>query len=175
MKHSRKHKHKRRHKRHNKTVKRHRHREILLPTTTPLQVRKVSNKIAHQFVPGSYSPTINQQLVTLVTTTLTLIVVKNRSLDFFPKKLVFGLVWLGNRSYSIYLVHLPIIYLLMNSPHFHSIVPKGEVLKFCLLIFLSFLVGHMAYTKIEMRYRESHDHTNTKTDLLKIFICFISP
>jgi peptidoglycan/LPS O-acetylase OafA/YrhL len=114
---------------------------------------------------------MNQQLVTLVTTTLTLIVVKNRSLDFLPKKLIFGLVWLGNRSYSIYLVHMPIIYLLLNSPHFHSIVPKGEVLKFCLLVFLSLLVGHMAYTKVEMRYRESHDHTNTKSDLLKIFIC----
>ena len=65
MKHSRKHKHKRRNKRHNKTIKHHRHRDILLPTSTPLQVRKISNKIAHQFVPGSYSPTINQQLVTL--------------------------------------------------------------------------------------------------------------
>jgi hypothetical protein len=67
MKHSRKHRrrHKRDKKRHNKTVKKHHHREILLPTTTPLQVRKVSNKIARQLVPGSYSPTINKQLVTL--------------------------------------------------------------------------------------------------------------
>jgi hypothetical protein len=66
MKHSKKHRHKiRRHKKQNKTVKRHHHREILLPTTTPLQVRKVSNKIARQLVPGSYSPTINKELVSL--------------------------------------------------------------------------------------------------------------
>jgi len=63
MKKSRKHKHKYK-KGNNKTVKRH-HREIILPTTTPLQVRKVSNKIAHQLVPGSYSPTVNEELITM--------------------------------------------------------------------------------------------------------------
>jgi hypothetical protein len=68
MKHSRKHKHrhKRDKKKHNKTIKhRHHHREIIVPTTTPLQVRKLSNKIARKLVPGSYSPTINKELVTL--------------------------------------------------------------------------------------------------------------
>jgi len=66
MKHSKKHRHRhKKHKKHGKTVKRHHHRDILLPTTTPLQVRKVSNKIARQLVPGSYSPTINKELVTL--------------------------------------------------------------------------------------------------------------
>ena len=66
MNKTRKHKRdKKRHKRKNKTVKRNHYREILLPTRTPLQVRKVSNKIAHQIVSGSYSPTINKQLVTL--------------------------------------------------------------------------------------------------------------
>jgi hypothetical protein len=68
MKHSRKHKHKKhsKTKRHHKTKKHHHHdNDILLPTTTPLKVRKISNKIARQLVPGSYSPTINKQLVTL--------------------------------------------------------------------------------------------------------------
>jgi len=62
MKHSRKHRHKKdkkNKKKNNKTVKHHYHREIRLPTT-PLQVRKVS-----QLVPGSYSPTINKELITL--------------------------------------------------------------------------------------------------------------
>lgn len=63
MKKSRKHKHKHK-KRHNKTVKHH-YREIILPTTTPLQIRKVSDKIARQLVPDSYSPTINKELITM--------------------------------------------------------------------------------------------------------------
>lgn len=153
---------------------------ILFLTTQETPKRELSNSYRCVTIVAPYflvfilfgSFRMNQQLVMLVTTTLTLIVVKNRSLNFFPKKLIFGLVWLGNRSYSIYLVHMPIIYLLMNSPHFHFIAPKDEALEFCLLIFLSLFVGHMAYTKVEMRYRENHDHTNTKSDLLKVFIYF---
>jgi hypothetical protein len=61
----RRHRHRRDKKRHNKTIKRHHHREIILPTTTPLQIRKVSNKIAHKLIPNSYSPTINKDLVTM--------------------------------------------------------------------------------------------------------------
>lgn len=68
MSKSRKHKHikgrsKEKRKR-NRTIKRVR-REIIVPTSTPLVVRKVSNKIAQGLVPGSYAPTINQELVTL--------------------------------------------------------------------------------------------------------------
>jgi hypothetical protein len=57
-------KEKRKHKR-GRTIKHHRHREIIVPTSTPLNIRKISNKIARKLVPGSYAPTINQQLVTL--------------------------------------------------------------------------------------------------------------
>ena len=46
---------------HEKTVKHP--KKIVIPTKTPLQIRKVSNKIANSL--GSYSPTINKDLVTL--------------------------------------------------------------------------------------------------------------
>jgi hypothetical protein len=60
MKHSRKH-----HRgKHNKTKKRVK-RDIILHSTTPMEVVRISNKIAGQIVPGSYSPTINKELVTL--------------------------------------------------------------------------------------------------------------
>lgn len=41
-------------------------REIKIPTTTPQNVRKISNKIASQIIHKSYSPSINNELVTLV-------------------------------------------------------------------------------------------------------------
>jgi hypothetical protein len=68
MSKSRKHRHKKEKRRHKRrTIKHHhdRHREIIVPTSTPLNIRKVSNKIARKLVPGSYAPTINQELVTL--------------------------------------------------------------------------------------------------------------
>ena len=62
MKKSRKHKH-RKHRKHNKTFK-HRNK-IIVPNSTPLDIRKISNKIARRATNKSYAPTINDQLVTL--------------------------------------------------------------------------------------------------------------
>jgi hypothetical protein len=48
---------------HNKTVKRG--REIILPSKTPTKVRAISNRIAGKIQSRSYSPTINNELVSL--------------------------------------------------------------------------------------------------------------
>jgi hypothetical protein len=78
MKKTRKHRRYRKNK--NKKTIRHSHRhELVIPSSTPVQVRKISNKINAALIKdsfdltkgrfasktGSYSPTINQQLVTL--------------------------------------------------------------------------------------------------------------
>ena len=51
----------------NKTIK---HRYLNIPSSTPLEIRKVSNKISHQLSyhnkKGSYAPTINRELVPLM-------------------------------------------------------------------------------------------------------------
>ena len=75
MKKSRRHKHKdkkdkkdnknKKDKKYNKTVKRKRR---IIPSNTPSKIRKISNKIAASFTnyrKGSYSPTVNKELVTL--------------------------------------------------------------------------------------------------------------
>jgi hypothetical protein len=57
------------HKKRNKTVKAKTHsknREIILRSKTPLKIRKESNRIARGLTQNSYSPTINKELVTLV-------------------------------------------------------------------------------------------------------------
>ena len=64
MKKTKKHKHKNEKKR--KTVKRHRYKElIIIPNSTPLKIRKISNKINVNLKKSSYSPTINQELISL--------------------------------------------------------------------------------------------------------------
>jgi hypothetical protein len=62
MSKSRKYKHKK--KKTNQTLKQYR-KKIIVPTSTSIKIRKVSNKIARGLASGSYSPTINQKLVTL--------------------------------------------------------------------------------------------------------------
>jgi hypothetical protein len=77
MSKTRKHKIRRRHRK--KTIRHHHKNEIVIPSSTPVQVRKISNKINAALIKdsldlikddldltkGSYSPTINKQLVTL--------------------------------------------------------------------------------------------------------------
>jgi hypothetical protein len=62
-KHDRHRKHKR-HRRHKKTI-RHMRELIEVPNSTPIKIRKISSKINNALKNGSYSPTINQRLVTL--------------------------------------------------------------------------------------------------------------
>ena len=56
-------------RKHNKSKKRNRGaRGLTIRNKTPVAVRNISNKIAKKISVGSYSPTINQKLVTLKTT-----------------------------------------------------------------------------------------------------------
>jgi hypothetical protein len=50
---------------HSKTIKHKNHKDIIVPNKTPLQMRKVSKRIANKLATHSYSPTINRELVTL--------------------------------------------------------------------------------------------------------------
>jgi hypothetical protein len=51
-------------RRYNRTVK-GRYSDLLIPSETPPNVHKISQRIAKKISSGSYSPTINKQLVTL--------------------------------------------------------------------------------------------------------------
>jgi hypothetical protein len=48
-----------------KTIRNHQKNLLIVPNSTPPQIRKISNKINKNLGKGSYSPTINKQLVTL--------------------------------------------------------------------------------------------------------------
>jgi len=61
MSKTRKHRKHRKHRR-KRTI---RHKELIIRNSTPIQIRKLSNKINISFKKGSYSPTINKELVTL--------------------------------------------------------------------------------------------------------------
>jgi hypothetical protein len=54
------------HKKHHKKTFRHKYKNtIKIPSITPIKIRKISNKINNALRKGSYSPTINKQLITL--------------------------------------------------------------------------------------------------------------
>lgn len=58
--------------------------------------------------------------------------------------------WIGDRSYSIYLVHMPLLYLAKYSPIFGTNMAQKLSL---IMFFTSFVLGHLQYEFIEARYR----------------------
>jgi peptidoglycan/LPS O-acetylase OafA/YrhL len=60
------------------------------------------------------------------------------------------LVWLGDRSYSIYLVHLPVTYIAKHSPLFLGLNSMAVDLSSLAIILL---LGHLVWRFVESRYR----------------------
>jgi peptidoglycan/LPS O-acetylase OafA/YrhL len=60
---------------------------------------------------------------------------------------------IGNASYSIYLIHFPILFLFLTSPIL-SRYSSNYFLVFCLIL-LSIFLGMVSYRKIENRYRRT--------------------
>lgn len=58
-------KHNKNNKNNKKTIKKRRNNLLIIPSSTPIKISKVSNKIKKSIKKGSYSPTINRQLVSL--------------------------------------------------------------------------------------------------------------
>ena len=69
-------------------------------------------------------------------------------------KFTLTLIWVGDRSYSIYLIHMPIIYFAIYSPSTES---QPEFIKAILTlaaIGATILLGNLSYTQIEERFRK---------------------
>jgi peptidoglycan/LPS O-acetylase OafA/YrhL len=103
----------------------------------------------------------NSILALLLVNILTglILTVKNSSHNLVFVRMT--LSWLGNRSYSIYLLHMPFLYLARYSPIDWGIIPREIPILIALVI--TFPIGAMIYTSIENRYRWE----NIETNLLK--------
>jgi peptidoglycan/LPS O-acetylase OafA/YrhL len=79
------------------------------------------------------------------------IVILSKSIDVLPNFLIQKFEWVGDRSYSIYLVHMPLLYLAKCSPGLGS----GLSQKFLviMMIFMSILLGHLQFELVEKKFR----------------------
>jgi len=75
------------------------------------------------------------------------------SLNIIPVQIKLLLTWFGNRSYSIYLWHLPVIYLIHFSPLFKDAYRASPVISSLLGIAISLFFGSLSYTLVENRFR----------------------
>ena len=76
-------------------------------------------------------------------------------IDFLPNLLKLKMEWIGNRSYSIYLVHMPLLYLVVYSPTPIFGIGRSQAVATVGAVGLSFVFGALCFSKIENRFRKS--------------------
>lgn len=78
------------------------------------------------------------------------------------RKLALTLIWIGDRSYSIYLIHMPIIYIAIYSPSTEFQTEFIKVILTVMAIGATFLLGNLSYTCIEERFRRRESKPSTQ-------------
>lgn len=108
---------------------------------------------------------------------LTVFVIIFKSPDVLPDFLIKKLEWLGDRSYSIYLVHMPLIYIAKYSPLFEIGHGENRIMYSSVALIASILLGALSYSKIENRYRNrgKSDHTSLKTMTVSLLLTLVIP
>jgi peptidoglycan/LPS O-acetylase OafA/YrhL len=78
------------------------------------------------------------------------IVILFKSIDVLPNFLIKKFEWVGDRSYSIYLVHMPLLYLAKYSPGLGS--GLSQKLLVITIIFVIVLLGHLQFELVEKKF-----------------------
>lgn len=114
---------------------------------------------------------LSQRGSSVIASFLTLVILCFQSLDSFQVKLMQPFEWLGDRSYSIYLFHMPITFIVYFSPYLAN-RSLGTFRGF-LAIILSILFGSISYSKVEKKCRISKDSEKSSPNARLALVVFL--
>jgi peptidoglycan/LPS O-acetylase OafA/YrhL len=102
-------------------------------------------------------------------------VIVSKSLEVLPEFLNKKFEWLGDRSYSIYLVHMPLIYIAKFSPMTQIGSGENRIIQSAIAVVASILLGALSYSKIENKYRNRGKKGFTESsNISKVIVCVFS-
>ena len=113
------------------------------------------------------------KLSTFTATFLAVLVIMLESLKILPKKLSVLLEWFGDRSYSIYLVHMPIIYLINASPIDLNNSKFFTLISMLTALIITIYLGHISYSRIENVYRMGAPNLIEKRGNFKLKVSYL--
>lgn len=96
---------------------------------------------------------MNLKPSSILASVLAVIVIVFKSLDVLPNFLTNKLEWLGDRSYSIYLVHMPLLYIAKYSPMTQMGISENRVIQSIVAVVATIVLGSICYSRIEKRFR----------------------
>lgn len=101
-----------------------------------------------------FSPiSISIKLSSILASFLAALVIILRGLEVKPNYLTEALEWLGDRSYSIYLLHLPLLWLAKYSRATQIGDGNSRSIQIVIAVIVSVVLGSVSYSKIENRFR----------------------
>ena len=89
----------------------------------------------------------------LIITILSALMIHSRTLESIHRKVELPLVWLGYRSYSIYLIHMPVLYTIKFSPVLSNFFKQNFLISIIFGIIFSIILGGLNYSLVESKFR----------------------
>ena len=120
---------------------------------------------------------VEQKASSILISLLAIVVIRFRSLDTIPNFFSTKLEWLGDRSYSIYLVHLPLLYLAKYSLLTKFGNRESRAIQSMIAVAASMFLGALSYSKIENRFRNygKNNTLNFKTISVTLVLTLVAP
>jgi peptidoglycan/LPS O-acetylase OafA/YrhL len=103
---------------------------------------------------------LDSVLGAILATAIAVLIVHFECLSVIPSVIGKTLGWVGDRSYSIYLIHMPFLYLAKYSDVFFIPDASGRALQSLLAIALTLLLGSLNYYFVEQRFRSKNLRAN---------------
>ena len=101
---------------------------------------------------------------------LTILLIISGSQDLQSPNLLNLFKWMGDRSYSLYLIHMPAIHIAKFSPVFENVF--SSKIRVLIAFFVTLVLGNSVYKHIENRYRINSGTEVSAISVPKLFACF---
>ena len=100
-----------------------------------------------------------------------------RSFELLPTFLSRKLEWLGDRSYSIYIIHMPLLTIARYSPATSLGMGENRNIQAFIGVVAALFLGSLSYSKIENRFRDKNrsGKTGNKTILVSLSLTVVVP
>ena len=120
---------------------------------------------------------VEQKASSILISLIAIVVIRFRSLETLPNFISTKLEWLGDRSYSIYLVHLPLLYLAKYSLLTKFGNMESRVIQTIIAVIASILLGALSYSRIENRFRNygKNSTLNFKKISVTLVLTLVAP